>query len=485
MIYKKSIIFIITLSLSLLFITNNDKAFVDPINGKTLIIYNNQLNNSQILNNIKFISEAFSNNVTTININNYSDHLINNYSKVIIVSSEEEINNTVLLENIKDSNIPICWIGKGINKLINVYNPFANITENNSIATSVIFKNNTYPINIQNTFYNFQNLSKLIIKSTFNNGSMNFPYIFEYKNIMYVAVLPDSKILMNIFCENLYKFFNVPQISHNKEISFTLKLDNMKDISNVLQYSDYLHRENISFWVIVPSNLISNYSKDIMNALNKIQNLGGSIILSDNSNINYNDILPNLLKNDIPPMGIYLSKNNFQHYENLKNNFSLFLLGNSTSNYFNASDFPYKIVNASNTFIIDNLNIENLESEYYIQKLKYYFSALPNGSFSNIIIPSNVNLKLVEEIVICIKSENPIIVDVKKLSSVSNFNGLYVKNDKGIVSTNYKNSSSFTESTSIIGKLNNILIIIIGGFCIVFLIIFIYYRYLNKKKFLR
>ena len=142
-------------------------------------------------------------------------------------------------------------------------------------------------------------------------------------------------------------------------------------------------------------------------------------------------------------------------------------------------------MNASNTFIIDNLNIENLESEYYIQKLKYYFSALPNGSFSNIIIPSNVNLKLVEEIVICIKSENPIIVDVKKLSSVSNFNGLYVKNDKGIVSTNYKNSSSFTESTSIIGKLNNILIIIIGGFCIVFLIIFIYYRYLNKKKFLR
>ena len=244
------------------------------------------------------------------------------------MSSEEEINNTVLLENIKDSNIPICWIGKGINKLINVYNPFANITENNSIATSVIFKNNTYPINIQNTFYNFQNLSKLIIKSTFSNGSMNFPYIFEYKNIMYVAVLPDSKILMNIFCENLYKFFNVPQISHNKEISFTLKLDNMKDISNVLQYSDYLHRENISFWVIVPSNLISNYSKDIMNALNKIQNLGGSIILSDNSNINYNDILPNLLKNDIPPMGIYLSKNNFQHYENLKNNFSLFLLGN-------------------------------------------------------------------------------------------------------------------------------------------------------------
>ena len=121
---------------------------------------------------------------------------------------------------------------------------------------------------------------------------------------------------------------------------------------------DYLHRENISFWVIIPSNLISNHSKDIINALNKIQNLGGSIILSDNSNINYNDILPNLLKNDIPPMGIYLSKNNFQHYEDLKNNFSLFLLGDSTSNYLNVSDFPYKIVNASNTFIIDNLNIK-------------------------------------------------------------------------------------------------------------------------------
>ena len=35
MIYKKSIIFIITLSLSLLlFTTNNDKAFADPINWK-------------------------------------------------------------------------------------------------------------------------------------------------------------------------------------------------------------------------------------------------------------------------------------------------------------------------------------------------------------------------------------------------------------------------------------------------------------------
>ena len=59
MIYKKSIIFIITMSLSLLFINNNDKVFADPINGKTLIIYNNQLNNSQILNNIKFISKLF------------------------------------------------------------------------------------------------------------------------------------------------------------------------------------------------------------------------------------------------------------------------------------------------------------------------------------------------------------------------------------------------------------------------------------------
>ena len=90
------------------------------------------------------------------------------------MSSEEEINNSILLDNIKDSNIPICWIGTGLNKLLNVYSPSINITENNTIATNVTFKNNTYPINIQNTFYNFQDLSRLIIKSTFSNGRYEF-----------------------------------------------------------------------------------------------------------------------------------------------------------------------------------------------------------------------------------------------------------------------------------------------------------------------
>ncbi|WP_055070746.1 hypothetical protein [Clostridium massiliamazoniense] len=175
MIYKKSIIFIITMSLSLLFIlNNNDKVFAEPINGKTLIIYNNQLNNSQILNNIKFISKAFSNTITTININNYTNNLINNYSKVIIINSEEKINNSILLDNIKNSNIPICWIGTGLNKLLNVYSSSINIIEHNTIATNVTFNNNTYPINIQNTFYTFQGLNGLNIKSNFSDGDIKF-----------------------------------------------------------------------------------------------------------------------------------------------------------------------------------------------------------------------------------------------------------------------------------------------------------------------
>lgn len=486
MIYKKSIIFIITMSLSLLFIlNNNDKVFAEPINGKTLIIYNNQLNNSQILNNIKFISKAFSNTITTININNYTNNLINNYSKVIIINSEEKINNSILLDNIKNSNIPICWIGTGLNKLLNVYSSSINIIEHNTIATNVTFNNNTYPINIQNTFYTFQGLNGLNIKSNFSDGDIKFPYIFEYKNIMYVTVVPNSKILMNIFCENLHSFFNISDTSTNKEVSFTLELNSINDIDNVLQYSNYLHKENISFWVIISSKLISNHSMDVINTLNKIQNLGGSIILDDNSINNYNDLLSYLLKNGIYPLGLYLSENNFQHYEELKNNFSLFLLGDSTSKYLNVSDFPYKIVNASNTFVMDNLNINNLESELYIKKFKYYFSALPNGSFSNIIIPSNVNLEIFEGIINCIKSEKAIIVDVKTLSSTIIFNGSYIKNNNGRVSTNYKNSDFNNKQTSIIGKINNILIIIVGGFCIIFLIVFIYYRYLNKKKFLR
>lgn len=487
MIYKKSIIFIITISLSLLFILNdNDKVFAEPINGKTLIIYDNQLNNSQILNNIKFISEAFSNAVTTINIRNYSNNLINNYNKVIIISSEEKINNPFLLDNIKNSNIPVCWIGTGIDKLLNIYNSSINIIKHNTIATNVTFNNNTYPIDIQNAFCTFQGLNGLNIKSNFSNGSIKFPYIFEYKNIMYVAVVPNSKILMNIFCENLHNFFNMSDTSPNKEVSFTLELNNINNVDNVLQYSKYFHRENISFWVIISSKLISNHSIDVIDALNMIQKLGGSIILTDNSNNNYNDLLPYLVKNGIYPLGIYLPENNFQQYEELKNNFSLFLLGDSNSNYLNPSDFSYKIVNVSNTFITDNLNINTLEGdELYIKKLKYYFLALPNGSFSNIIIPSNANLEFLEKIINCIKSERSIIIDVKKFPSIINFNGSYIKNDSGIISTNYKNSNFHNKSTSIIGMINNILIIIIGVFCIVFLIIFTYYKYLNKKKFLR
>lgn len=489
MTYKKVIIFIVFLAvMSITFLNFHvPKAFASPLNNKTLIIYDKSSVSKNFLNNIELIVKAYNSNVTTINFDNYKNGLINQYSNVIVIGSRTGTLNDTLLSNIVNSNNKICWIGAGFEDLIKVYDKSLKPELKETIVTEVNSNNKSYPISKEGYFLKFNNTKKINIQSSFSDGVNEYPYIMNYKNLMYVSSVPDSKTLMYIFSQNISKFFHMKTAS-NHTISITLNLNNINELHNLLSYAEILNNKKISFWVIISGDLIKKNNLTLMSTLKKVQNLGGSIIINGTANIinYYKNSSEILLNNGIYPLGIALDSVSITTGNEITNNFTTLLCNNSSNKQFDISNLPYLIKYNERSIIPNNLSGLGFNNVDYIQKLKYYSDILPEGSFSNLIIPTNITSDFFTRIIQYIKEENNFnILNVKKYSSKVILDGLTIENSNGSIVTNYKKVNSHKESKSLISKINDRLISIIFIFCIIFLLIFIYYRYLNKRKFLR
>lgn len=489
MTYKKVIIFTIFLTIiSIAFLNFHVyKAFASPLNNKTLIIYDKSSVPKNFLNNIEFIVKAYDSNVTTINFSNYKNNLINQYSNVIIIGSRTSTLNDTLLNNITNSTNKICWIGAGFESLIKYYDKSLKPELKETIVTEVNSNNKSYAISKEGYFLKFNNTKKLNIQSSFSDGVNKYPYIMNYKNLMYISSIPDSKILMYIFSQNISKFFYMETASNHK-ISITLNLNNINEAHNLFNYAEILNNKKISFWVIVSGNLIKKNNLMLMSVLKKVQNFGGSIIINstENSVSYYKNLSEILLNNGIYPLGVSLDSSSIIAGNEITNNFTTLLCNNNANNQFDISNLPYLIKDNEHSIIPNNLSGLGFNNADYIQKLKYYSNILPEGSFSNLIIPTNITSDFFTRIIQYIKEENNFnILNVKNYSSKVNLDGLTIENSDGSIVTNYKRVNSHKKSKSLISKINDRLISIIFIFCFIFLLIFIYYRYLNKRKFLR
>lgn len=489
MTYKKAIIFTVFLAImSTIFVNfNMRKAFASPLNNKTLIIYSDSSVSKSLLNNIGFITKSYDSDVSVINFDDYKNGLIDQYNNVVVIDYGTSIVNNTLLSNIVKSNIKVCWIGSGFKSLIKTYNESLNPEIKETIVTEVHSNNKLYPISKEGYFLKFNNTKNLDIRSFFSDGANEYPYIMNYKNSMYVSSSPDSKTLMYIFSKNISDFFNIKK-ANNHTVAITLNLNNDSELQNLISYAEFLNAKKISFWVTISGNLIKKNNLILMSALKKVQSLGGTVIINGEKNTSsyYKNSSEILLNNGIYPLGIALDSSNITNGIDITNNFTTLLCNNNSDNEFTIANLPYLIKYNGHTIFPNNLNGLGFNSSDYIQKLKDYSALLPEGSFSNLIIPTNINNDLFTSIIQSIKEENNFnILDVKNYSSKVTLDGLTIGNENGVISTNYKDVNSNKKSSSLISKINNILIIIISAFCIIFLIIFIYYRNLNKRKFLR
>ncbi|WP_052314793.1 hypothetical protein [Clostridium senegalense] len=119
MMFKKYILILLAFFITTCSLGINTKAKEDYLN--VLIVYDTKVEfsyNRNILNSISELMGAFNTKVETVDIKEYKKNYLKSYDYVFSIIIDKDISNEEFIYDMKKFDKTICWIGNGIEKLV-------------------------------------------------------------------------------------------------------------------------------------------------------------------------------------------------------------------------------------------------------------------------------------------------------------------------------------------------------------------------------
>ncbi|MCG7734415.1 polysaccharide deacetylase family protein [Clostridioides difficile] len=514
---------------------------------KVLIIYDSKKEtayNRDILNIMRTLLGRFSSDIELLKLSNYDGEINKNYySHIFILGiNENSYNNDKNTKNLISSlNLykgTICWLGYGIENLLEhkKYN-LDYVGKTNNIV-SVNYRGKSYNLDEHYVFniVELKDTSNKVIGSI--NDTLNkYPYIINDKNLFYVSKLDLDGVLFYIFCDSLNDIFNIKTFDKGRIFVRIEDVHAFREPKNLVEIADYLSSKNIPFTIALipayvnPKNhkvITLSESPEIVKAIKYMQDKGGTVILhgythqykkeevsgegyefwdgkkdeplKENMKIFVKDRVLNGLRvcieNGIYPLAFeaphYAMES--EGYKELKKYFSTYI-GQHQNNdkKFSTNTYPYIIRDTEefNIFIPENLGYIDPEDKFTFQNIKENLDKLSivRGFSGGFFFHSYLNIEYLKNTIEYLEKQNIEFMNLRDFNNWVKVDEIQIRNNGDEIIVNYdKDLDELTKSDTRFKSISNIskvLIFIVSISVLIFVIIFIYFKRIDKKKFLK
>lgn len=514
---------------------------------KVLIIYDSKKEtayNRDILNIMRTLLGRFSSDIELLKLSNYDGEINKNYySHIFILGiNENSYNNDKNTKNLISSlNLykgTICWLGYGIENLLEhkKYN-LDYVGKTNNIV-SVNYRGKSYNLDEHYVFniVESKDTSNKVIGSI--NDTLNkYPYIINDKNLFYVSKLDLDGVLFYIFCDSLNDIFNIKTFDKGRIFVRIEDVHAFREPKNLVEIADYLSSKNIPFTIALipayvnPKNhkvITLSESPEIVKAIKYMQDKGGTVILhgythqykkeevsgegyefwdgkkdeplKENMKIFVKDRVLNGLRvcieNGIYPLAFeaphYAMES--EGYKELKKYFSTYM-GQHQNNdkKFSTNTYPYIIRDTEefNIFIPENLGYIDPEDKFTFQNIKENLDKLSivRGFSGGFFFHSYLNIEYLKNTIEYLEKQNIEFMNLRDFNNWVKVDEIQIRNNGDEIIVNYdKDLDELTKSDTRFKSISNIskvLIFIVSISVLIFVIIFIYFKRIDKKKFLK
>ncbi|HHY0138907.1 TPA: DUF2334 domain-containing protein [Clostridioides difficile] len=514
---------------------------------KVLIIYDSKKEtayNRDILNIMRTLLGRFSSDIELLKLSNYDGEINKNYYSHIFIlginenSYNNDKNTKNLISSLNSYKGTICWLGYGIENLLEhkKYN-LDYVGKTNNIV-SVNYRGKSYNLDEHYVFniVESKDTSNKVIGSI--NDTLNkYPYIINDKNLFYVSKLDLDGVLFYIFCDSLNDIFNIKTFDKGRIFVRIEDVHAFREAKNLVEIADYLSSKNIPFTIALipayvnPKNhkvITLSESPEIVKAIKYMQDKGGTVILhgythqykkeevsgegyefwdgkkdeplKENMKIFVKDRVLNGLRvcieNGIYPLAFeaphYAMES--EGYKELKKYFSTYM-GQHQNNdkKFSTNTYPYIIRDTEefNIFIPENLGYIDPEDKFTFQNIKENLDKLSivRGFSGGFFFHSYLNIEYLKNTIEYLEKQNIEFMNLRDFNNWVKVDEIQIRNNGDEIIVNYdKDLDELTKSDTrfkSISNISKILIFIVSISVLIFVIIFIYFKRIDKKKFLK
>ncbi|MFQ4738877.1 cell wall anchor protein [Clostridioides difficile] len=514
---------------------------------KVLIIYDSKKEtayNRDILNIMRTLLGRFSSDIELLKLSNYDGEINKNYYSHIFIlginenSYNDDKNTKNLISSLNSYKGTICWLGYGIENLLEhkKYN-LDYVGKTNNIV-SVNYRGKSYNLDEHYVFniVESKDTSNKVIGSI--NDTLNkYPYIINDKNLFYVSKLDLDGVLFYIFCDSLNDIFNIKTFDKGRIFVRIEDVHAFREPKNLVEIADYLSSKNIPFTIALipayvnPKNhkvITLSESPEIVKAIKYMQDKGGTVILhgythqykkeevsgegyefwdgkkdeplKENMKIFVKDRVLNGLRvcieNGIYPLAFeaphYAMES--EGYKELKKYFSTYM-GQHQNNdkKFSTNTYPYIIRDTEefNIFIPENLGYIDPEDKFTFQNIKENLDKLSivRGFSGGFFFHSYLNIEYLKNTIEYLEKQNIEFMNLRDFNNWVKVDEIQIRNNGDEIIVNYdKDLDEITKSDTRFKSISNIskvLIFIVSISVLIFVIIFIYFKRIDKKKFLK
>ncbi|HBF7285389.1 TPA: polysaccharide deacetylase family protein [Clostridioides difficile] len=514
---------------------------------KVLIIYDSKKEtayNRDILNIMRTLLGRFSSDIELLKLSNYDGEINKNYYSHIFIlginenSYNNDKNTKNLISSLNSYKGTICWLGYGIENLLEhkKYN-LDYVGKTNNIV-SVNYRGKSYNLDEHYVFniVESKDTSNKVIGSI--NDTLNkYPYIINDKNLFYVSKLDLDGVLFYIFCDSLNDIFNIKTFDKGRIFVRIEDVHAFREPKNLVEIADYLSSKNIPFTIALipayvnPKNhkvITLSESPEIVKAIKYMQDKGGIVILhgythqykkeevsgegyefwdgkkdeplKENMKIFVKDRVLNGLRvcieNGIYPLAFeaphYAMES--EGYKELKKYFSTYI-GQHQNNdkKFSTNTYPYIIRDTEefNIFIPENLGYIDPEDKFTFQNIKENLDKLSivRGFSGGFFFHSYLNIEYLKNTIEYLEKQDIEFMNLRDFNNWVKVDEIQIRNNGDEIIVNYdKDLDEITKSDTrfkSISNISKILIFIVSISVLIFVIIFIYFKRIDKKKFLK
>ncbi|WP_131086453.1 DUF2334 domain-containing protein, partial [Clostridioides difficile] len=501
---------------------------------KVLIIYDSKKEtayNRDILNIMRTLLGRFSSDIELLKLSNYDGEINKNYYSHIFIlginenSYNNDKNTKNLISSLNSYKGTICWLGYGIENLLEhkKYN-LDYVGKTNNIV-SVNYRGKSYNLDEHYVFniVESKDTSNKVIGSI--NDTLNkYPYIINDKNLFYVSKLDLDGVLFYIFCDSLNDIFNIKTFDKGRIFVRIEDVHAFREPKNLVEIADYLSSKNIPFTIALipayvnPKNhkvITLSESPEIVKAIKYMQDKGGTVILhgythqykkeevsgegyefwdgkkdeplKENMKIFVKDRVLNGLRvcieNGIYPLAFeaphYAMES--EGYKELKKYFSTYM-GQHQNNdkKFSTNTYPYIIRDTEefNIFIPENLGYIDPEDKFTFQNIKENLNKLSivRGFSGGFFFHSYLNIEYLKNTIEYLEKQNIEFMNLRDFNNWVKVDEIQIRNNGDEIIVNYdKDLDEITKSDTRFKSISNIskvLIFIVSISVLIFVIIF-------------
>ncbi|NJJ35896.1 DUF2334 domain-containing protein [Clostridioides difficile] len=515
--------------------------------NKVLVIYDSKKEtayNRDILKIMRTLLGRFSSDIDLLKLSDYDDEINKNYySHVFIIginenSYDNDKKTKYLLSALDSYKGNICWLGHGIENLLEYkkYN-LEYLGKTNNIV-SVNYKGKSYNLD-EHYLFNLvksKDVSNKVIGSI--DDTLNkYPYIINDKNLFYVSKLDLDGVLFYIFCDSLNDIFNIKKFDKGSIFVRIEDVHAFRDPKNLVDIADYLSSKDIPFAIALipayvnPKNhkiITLSESPEVVKAVKYMQDKGGTVILhgythqykkeevtgegyefwdgekdaplnEDMEVFVKNRVLSGLricIENGIYPLAFEAPHYAIESegYKELKKYFSTYV-GQHQNNdkKFSTNTYPYVIRDTEefNIFIPENLGYIDPEDNFTFQDIKEKLDkvSIVRGFSGGFFFHSYLDIEYLKYTIEYLEKQNIKFMNLRDFDNWVRIDEIQIRNVGDEIKVTYdRNLEENTEDNTrfkSISSISKILILIVSVSVLIFVIIFIYFKKIDKKKFLK